>query len=257
MELKITLIQSLLHWEDIDANLEQFSQKVDHVTPFTDVIVLPEMFSTGFTMNAEKLAEPMDGKAMRWMAAKSKEHKVAIAGSLIIAEEGKYYNRFIWMEPDGKYQTYDKRHLFSLSKEPKVYSPGTEQLFIQHKGWKICPQVCYDLRFPVWARNTNKYDIYLNVANWPERRSYAWQSLLRARAIENQVYVVGLNRFGEDGNGIYHSGDSAVIDPLGKTITKISDLEDIQTISISKNTLDEIREHFPFLADRDDFTLNI
>lgn len=255
MELKITLIQSDIAWEDIQANLDAFETKIEQITPFTDVIVLPEMFSTGFSMNASQLAESMSGKAVKWMARIAKSHQSVITGSLMIKERGKYFNRLIWMRPDGSFEKYDKRHLFSLSKEPKIFSGGEEKLVLEHNGWKICPQVCYDLRFPEWNRNTEDFDLYINVANWPAKRSEAWKTLLRARAIENQVFVVGVNRYGDDGNGFYHSGDSTAIDPLGETITEISDCEDTQTIDISKNVRNEIVSKFPFLNDRDHFSL--
>lgn len=257
MDLKITLIQPDVAWEDIEANLDMLQRKMEALPGMTDIIVLPEMFSTGFSMNAQELAQPMDGRAVQWMKDQAAASNSIFTGSLMITEEGKYYNRLIWMRPDGTYEKYDKRHCFSLTKEPQIFTAGTEKLVVDHNGWKICPQVCYDLRFPVWNRNDRDFDIYINVANWPAKRSFAWKTLLRARAIENQVYVVGVNRYGEDGHGFYHSGDSAIIDPLGETITEISDEEGVQTVSLSKNVRMEILAKYPFLNDRDNFTIKI
>jgi predicted amidohydrolase len=256
MELKISLVQTDVVWEDAEANLAGLQQKIKRAAPLTDVIVLPEMFSTGFSMNAAQLAEPMDGRAVQWMAAQAKAYQCVVTGSLIIAENGQYYNRLVWMRPDGTFEKYDKCHSFSLTNEPKIFTEGTQKLVVNHNGWKICPQICYDLRFPVWNRNDQDFDLYINVANWPAKRSFAWKTLLRARAIENQVFVVGVNRYGEDGHGFYHSGDSTVVDPLGKTITEISDREEVQTVSISRSVREAIIQKYPFINDRDQFTIN-
>jgi predicted amidohydrolase len=254
--LKITLIQSELFWEDKTLNLKHFSEIINHIKEATDIIVLPEMFTTGFSMRPEKLAENMKGETVQWMLQKAKEKNVAIVGSLIIKEEEKFYNRLIWAQPDGKIFHYDKKHLFTLSGEEKHYSSGNKKLIVNYQGWKICPLICYDLRFPVWCRNTlsaENYDVLLFVANWPERRNTAWKTLLQARAIENQAYVVGVNRIGNDGNNIYHSGDSSLIDPMGDVIFTQADLPFVKTFSLSKEKLQHTREKLPFLNDADGF----
>src|SRR5699024_11051193 len=200
----------------------------------TDLIVLPEMFSTGFTMNPETLAEEMNGPTMKWMLEQAQKFSCVVTGSLPIKEDGKFFNRLIWMRPDGSFEHYDKRHLFGLGKEDRVYSPGNKKLFVELNGWKICPVICYDLRFPVWLRNTNaEYDILLVVANWPEKRSSHWKALIPARAVENQAFVIGVNRVGHDGNEVYHAGDSMCIDPNGKTVYYKPNDEDLYTFSIS------------------------
>jgi predicted amidohydrolase len=261
-DLKITLIQSDLQWENIDANLRMFDQKIDSIQERTEVVVLPEMFSTGFSMQPEKLAETMDGSAVNWLRRKAAEKRIIITGSLIIQEDGEYYNRLIWMLPNGQYGTYDKRHLFGYAGEHEHYQAGNKRLIAQVKGWKINLNICFDLRFPVWARNTIQpatnepaYDALIYVANWPERRKTAWTTLLQARAIENQCFVVGVNRVGNDGNNIYHSGESSLIDPLGEIIYRKSGTEDIFTYTLQRNKLDEVRSHLPFLKDADNFTL--
>ena len=260
--LRITLIQTNLHWENIAANLDMFSEKIAAVGE-TDLIILPETFSTGFSMNAKLLAEEMSGSAVEWMKKTAAEKNCAVTGSLMLREEGKYYNRLVWVYPNGELLTYDKRHLFSLSDEPKIFSPGNERLIVELNGWKICPLVCYDLRFPVWARNgltgedrTPAYDLLLYVANWPERRYHAWKSLLIARGIENQCYVAGVNRVGKDCNDFSHSGDSMVVDALGKILYHKAHEEDVFTIELSYETLKEVREQLSFLKDADDFVLN-
>ncbi|MCW3462143.1 amidohydrolase [Chitinophaga nivalis] len=261
-DLKVTLIQTQLHWEDIAANLRMFDEKINSIGERTEVIFLPEMFSTGFSMQPERLAEKMDGSAFQWMKQKSAEKNVIIAGSLIIEEEGQYLNRLIWMLPNGTYGTYDKRHLFGYAGEDEHYHPGDKRLIAQVKGWKINLTVCYDLRFPVWSRNTIQpdtqapaYDLLVNVANWPERRSTAWKTLIQARAIENQCFAIGVNRVGNDGNNIYHSGDSSLIDPMGEIIYRKSHDEDIFTYTLQREKLDEIRKNIPFLKDADAFTI--
>jgi omega-amidase len=258
-DLKVTIIQTQLHWEDVDANLEMFSEKISALKETRDVIVLPEMFSTGFSMNAEKVAETMGGKAVQWMRHKARENNCAITGSLMIKEDEKFYNRLIWMKPDGTYETYDKKHLFALAHEDKTYTPGNKKLIVEFKGWKIHLLICYDLRFPVWSLRTKKddYDLLIYCANWPERRITAWSQLLIARAIENQCYVVGVNRVGNDGNNIYHSGDSAIINFKGEAINNTCpDDTCSETISLSKKELDAFREQLPFIEDADHFTIN-
>lgn len=261
MSLTITLIQTDLAWEDKTANLDMLEYKIHSIKERTEVVVLPEMFSTGFSMKPEQFAETMDGETVEWMKRISAERKIILTGSFICKEEDKYYNRLIWMLPNGEYGYYDKRHTFGYAGEDKHYSKGNKRLIASVKGWKINLQVCYDLRFPVWARQSPseesaEYDVLIYVANWPERRSHAWKTLLCARAIENQAYVVGVNRVGNDGNNIYHSGDSMVVDPLGEVLYHVKDEEDIFTITLDKTHLQSIRDKFPFLKDGDNFTLH-
>jgi omega-amidase len=268
--LAITLIQTKLHWEDKAANLQMLQQKILSINERTEIVVLPEMFSTGFSMKPETLAEKMDGDTVNWMKEMATQKKIILTGSVIIEDEGHYYNRLIWMLPNGQYGIYDKRHRFAFAGEDDHYSAGTKRLIASVKGWKINLQVCYDLRFPVWVRQASpsnsvtegegelaapEYDVLIYVANWPERRNNAWKTLLQARAIENQCYVIGVNRVGNDGNGIYHSGDSMAIDPLGEIIYHKKDEEDIFTIKLSKEHLKSIREKFPFWRDGDNFTI--
>ena len=260
--LTISLIQSDLYWEDKVRNLQQFEAKIATLPGDSQVAVLPEMFSTGFSMRPEVLAEKMDGPTMAWLKKTAKDNRKIITGSLIIEEEGKYYNRLIWMLPNGTFYHYDKRHLFAYAGEDNHYSAGDKRLIVQVNGWKICLQVCYDLRFPVWARQKTTpgsteglYDILVYVANWPQRRNLPWKTLLQARAIENQAYVIGLNRVGNDGNDIYHSGDSSLIDPLGNIIWQQSDDETIFTYTFIKEDLENVRGQFPFLNDADPFMI--
>lgn len=257
--LSFTLLQSQLHWEDKTANLAMFEKKIMGIEERTEIVVLPEMFSTGFSMRPKALAEDMDGETVNWMKRVAATKKIILTGSVIITEGGHFYNRLLWVLPDGTLGYYDKRHRFAFAGEDKEYTAGHKRLIAQVKGWKINLQVCYDLRFPVWARQESKdapeYDVLLYVANWPERRSHAWKSLLTARAIENQSYVIGVNRVGDDGNSIYHSGDSMVIDALGNTIYHKKDEEDVHTIVLEKESLQEIRERFPFWKDADNFKI--
>lgn len=254
--LKITLIQSELHWEDAEANRAMFSEKFQQIKQATDVIILPEMFTTGFSMNAAKLAEPNDGKTLQWMVQEAKKHNTAITGSVIIKENGNFYNRLFFVFPDGSYKQYDKRHTFTLARENETYASGTEKLVLEYKGWKICPLICYDLRFPVWARNTEDYDVLIYVANWPKVRTLAWDTLLRARAIENMAYCVGVNRVGFDGNEHEYSGHSAVYDVLGNRISTTSfENEFFETVVLEKEHIETNRKKFRFLNDRDQFTL--
>lgn len=258
--LSITTIQTNLIWEDKAANLYALEQKINSIQDPTEIVVLPEMFSTGFSMQPSLFVETMEGETLNWMKKVSTQNKIILTGSIIIEEEGKYYNRLIWMLPNGEYGYYDKRHLFAFGQEDKFYNAGNKRLIAQVKGFKINLQVCYDLRFPVWARQQNKsggmeYDVLIYIANWPEKRSHAWKTLLCARAIENQCYVVGVNRVGTDGNSIYHSGNSLVIDPLGQVLYHMPDDEDVNTVTISKDYLNEVREKFPFWKDGDGFSL--
>jgi omega-amidase len=256
--LKITTFQSYLFWENIDKNLQNLGLRLNSIREKTDLIVLPEMFSTGFSMNPVNLAEEMGGKTMKWMHDQARKFDSVVTGSLIIKESDKYYNRLIWMRPDGSHEQYDKRHLFGFGEEDQHYTAGTKKLFVELNGWKICPVICYDLRFPVWLRNKNEeYDLLLIVANWPERRSLHWRSLIPARAIENQTFVVAVNRVGHDGNEVFHSGDSMCIDPNGKVIYYKPNDEDLYTFTINKNDLTQARINFPFLKDADSFHLDL
>ncbi len=255
--LKITLFQGYLFWENVDKNLHNISLRLSAaIREKTDLVILPEMFNTGFTMQAEKLAEPMGGKTMLWMHKIARLYSCVVTGSLIIADGGKFYNRLIWMSPDGGYEYYDKRHLFGLAKENLTYTPGKKKLIVDLKGWKICPMVCYDLRFPVWARNVDEaYDLLIIVANWPERRALHWRTLISARAIENQAYVIGLNRVGHDGNEVYYSGDSTCISPNGDVVYYKRDEEDVYTFSIIADEIQKTRRALPFLKDADVFKI--
>ena len=258
--LTITTIQSNLFWEDKAANLHMLEKKINSIEEKTEIMVLPEMFSTGFSMQPELFAEIMDGETVEWMKRISKENGIILTGSIIIEEAGKYFNRLVWMLPNGQYGYYDKRHLFAYGEEDKHYSAGNKRLIASVKGWKINLLICYDLRFPVWARQQAnesgpEYDLLIYVANWPEKRSHAWKTLLCARAIENQCYVVGVNRVGSDANSIYYSGNSLVIDPLGQVLYHMADEEDVNTLTLSKDKLDEVREKFPFWKDADGFNM--
>jgi predicted amidohydrolase len=263
--LTFTLIQTQLHWENKLANLQMLEEKILSIKEKTEVVVLPEMFSTGFSMNPEQFAETIDGTELQWMKKIAATKKIILTGSLMIkapslsekAGDEAFYNRLIWMLPTGQFYFYDKRHCFGFAGEDKHYTEGNKRLIAQVKGWKINLQVCYDLRFPVWARqqNQNEYDVLLYVANWPERRIHAWKSLLTARAIENQSYVIGVNRVGNDGNNIYHSGESMVIDALGESLYHKKDEEDIFTITLEKEKLTAIRNKFPFAKDADEFRI--
>jgi omega-amidase len=263
-QLTITTIQTDLVWENKQANLQILEKKIKSIKEHTEVIVLPEMFSTGFSMQPHLFAETMDGETVAWMKHIATKQKVIITGSIIIQEEQHYYNRLIWMLPNGQFGYYNKRHLFAFGGEDKQYTAGNKKLIASVKGWKINLQVCYDLRFPVWARQTpitddgNEsplYDLIIYVANWPQKRNLAWKTLLQARAIENQCYCVGVNRVGTDGNNIYHSGDSSVINPMGEILYLKSDEEDINTITLEKSLLKEVREKFPFWKDADEYRL--
>lgn len=262
------------------ANLQHFEKLIEGLSGGSHLVVLPEMFSTGFSMRPEALAEPMHGPAVAWMKQMAARKKVILTGSLIIEEEGNYYNRLIWMLPNGQYGVYDKRHRFAYAGEDEHYTAGHKRLIASVNGWKVNLQVCYDLRFPVWSRQQlqeplpppssapnppgpspappvlePEFDLLVYVANWPERRSHAWKTLLQARAIENQVFVVGVNRVGNDGNNISHSGDSMIIDPLGEVLYHAPKEESIFTCTLQPEKLEEVRTRFPFWRDADQFTI--
>jgi predicted amidohydrolase len=254
--LNVTLIQADIVWEDKEANLKQYQSFIEGIQDKKEVVVLPEMFSTGFSMNTRELAEPMDGPTIQWMKHMTKQHRCILTGSLIIEEGENYYNRLLWVQPDGVIYHYDKRHLFAYAEEHSHFTPGEKRLIVSVKGFRICPMVCYDLRFPVWARNRDEeYDVLLYVANWPERRSVAWRTLLQARAIENLSYVVGVNRVGADMKWLNYRGDSAVYGPLGEKITEISETAGVTTVTLAKDLVDNIRNQLPFLNDADNFVI--
>jgi len=254
--LKITIYQGYLFWENIDKNLQNISLRLSGIREKTNLIILPEMFNTGFSMNAEALGETMDGKTMQWMQKTAQKFECVVTGSIIIKENGKYYNRLLWVRPDGTHEHYDKRHLFTLGNEHQTYTAGTKKLIVELNGWKICPMICYDLRFPVWLRNVDEdYDLLMIVANWPEKRALHWRTLIPARAVENQSYVIGVNRVGHDGNEVYHSGDSTCIDPNGNVVYYKRDEEDVYTFSIIGDEVKKARRALPFLKDADVFTI--
>lgn len=264
--LTITIIQTNLHWENKTANLQMLEEKINSIKEKTEIVVLPEMFSTGFSMQPKKLAETMEGETIQWMKRIAKAKKIILTGSVIIEENGNYFNRLVWMLPNGQYGIYDKRHRFAYAGENGEFSAGTKRLIASVKGWKVNLLVCYDLRFPVWARQASpplqeqktrglEYDLLIYVANWPERRIHAWKTLLQARAIENQCYVAAANRIGDDGNNIHYCGESMVIDPLGEVLYQKKDMEDIYTITLDKTHLDTVREKFPFWRDADQFMI--
>ena len=254
--LRVTLIQAELAWQDPAANRATFAGHFRGLAGHTDLIVLPEMFTTGFTMDAAALAETMDGATVEWLREEAVAMGCAITGSLIIRDDGQYYNRLLWVTADGQVQHYDKRHLFRMAQEDGHYAAGEQRIVVRHRGWRICPLVCYDLRFPVWSRNRGDYDLLLYVANWPARRNLAWKTLLRARAIENVSYVVGVNRIGKDGNGASYLGESAAIDFLGKVLAGDRGGEFVETAVLDRESLDAFRRDFPVHLDADEFTLD-
>jgi predicted amidohydrolase len=259
--LTITTIQTNLHWEDKAANLQMLEEKINSIKEKTEIVVLPEMFTTGFSMKPKELAETMEGETVQWMKRIAAAKKIILTGSVIIEDAGNYYNRLIWMLPNGQYGYYDKRHLFAYAEEDKNYSAGSKRLIASVKGWKINLLVCYDLRFPVWARQQSQpegaeYDVLIYVANWPERRIHAWKTLLQARAIENQCFVIGVNRVGADANDIQYSGESMIADPMGEVLYTKKDAEDVFTITLEKSKLENVREKLPFLKDADGFVIS-
>ena len=256
-KLYITIIQSDIHWQNIDANLEMFAIKIENISNKTEIILLPEMFTTGFTMEAKKFAETMEGKTMTWLKNISAKKRAIISGSFIVVENDNFFNRLVWMQPDGKYFFYDKKHLFTLAKENETFTAGNKKLIVSVNGFKICPLICYDLRFPVWARQQKniEYDVLIYIASWPQKRILAWDTLLKARAIENQSFVIGVNRVGIDGNNMDYNGKSTVINPLGEIIYLQENDEDIITIIIDKDEIEQTRKAIPFLEDIDTFEL--
>lgn len=256
-DLRISIIQSPIVWEDPSENLTCFEKRVASLEGCSDLAVLPEMFTTGFTMSPEAVAEPVDGNTMECVRNWASDYRLAFAGSFVAEDNGHYFNRAFFAEPDGKISFYDKRHLFSMAGENKAYSPGNESVVVNYKGWNIALFVCYDLRFPVWSRNVgNRYDVALYVANWPEVRSTVWHPLLQTRAIENQSYVCGVNRTGTDGKGFRYIGGSVVYSPKGKMLLDAGDIEEfVDTVSLSSAELEMFRKKFPVWSDADTFTL--
>ncbi|HTE40796.1 MAG TPA: amidohydrolase [Steroidobacteraceae bacterium] len=255
--LRVTLVQTDLAWQDPAANRHALAEKLRPLAGSTDLIVLPEMFSTGFTMQPETQAEVAGGPTIEWLQELAAALKVTITGSVSTRDGNRCYNRLTWMRPDGTSDTYDKRHLFRMGREHEHYAGGEGRLIVELNGWRICPLVCYDLRFPVWSRNRSgtDYDLLIYVANWPARRRYAWQTLLKARAIENLSYCIGVNRVGADGQGIEHSGDSAALDYLGQPLMPESEQAFVQTVTLDRAGLDEHRRRFPAHLDADAFEL--
>jgi predicted amidohydrolase len=260
-DLRVAIIQTNLLWEDIPGNLAMFDNKLSGIKETVDLIALPEMFNTAFSMSVAVCAEDTDGITTRWLREKAKEKNCAVCGSILTKENNQYFNRLIWMMPDGSYSYYDKKHLFRFAGEHEVFSQGKGKITTQLKGWNIRPLVCYDLRFPAWCRNAYNnnafdYDVLVFVANWPEKRREAWMSLLVARAIENQSFVIGVNRVGTDGKGNSHAGDSMIIDPKGKVLVQIpSHKEATEIATLSCSELQSYREHFRVALDWDRFVI--
>lgn len=254
--LRVSAVQADLAWQDPAANRRRFDALLDKLAGQTDLVVLPEMFTTGFSMQAAELAEPTDGPSTAWLAATAERLDAAVCGSVIIKDGDDYFNRFLYATPDGELVHYDKRHLFRLAGEDEHYSAGNERLVVTCRGFRVCPQVCYDLRFPVWSRNRGDYDLLIYVANWPAPRHFAWQTLLRARAIENLSYLVGVNRAGRDGNGHDYLGGSAIVDYLGADLADLGNAEAVATVSLDRDELERFRSRFAFHEDADAFSLD-
>ncbi|PLX21607.1 MAG: amidohydrolase [Marinilabiliales bacterium] len=254
--LQISCIQTDLFWEDIDQNLKHFENKLSLLPEESEMVILPEMFTTGFSMNSTQLAEEMSGKSFQWMKNQAEKINKIVVGSIIVKEKDNYFNRCISMFPNGNFYTYDKGHLFRMEREHIDFTKGESKTIFKHNGWRVCTLICYDLRFPVWSRNKGDYDLLIYIASWPESRREVWNTLLKARAIENQAYAVGVNRIGKDGEGISYAGDTVIIDPKGQIIKKASDYKDeIISAELSLVELNRFREKFPVFLDADDFKL--
>lgn len=255
--MRIALIQSDLYWEDIRANLFQFEEKIWKIEKQVDLIVLPEMFSTGFSMNAANLAEPMNLTTHKWMKQMANQTNSVVCGSFIAKEKNQFFNRLLWVQPDGNSKTYDKKHLFASANEHLIYTSGTSQLMVEWRGWTFRPMICYDLRFPVWSRNKKdySYDCLVYVANWPKKRATAWNTLLKARAIENASYCIGVNRVGHDGHHLYHSGDTSAYDFNGNQLALSHDKQETLLVHLDKELLQQYRKEFPVLGDADNFEM--
>ncbi|WP_435623787.1 amidohydrolase [Flagellimonas sp.] len=252
--LKIALIQSPLVWEDPDANRNAFETKIKTIPDDVDMVILPEMFTTGFTMSPDHIDSSEGLRTLEWMQSMARKHQTAVVGSVVFQEEGKNYNRLYFAKPDGEFAEYDKRHTFTLAGEHEKYEAGSHRLMIDYKGFRFCPMICYDLRFPVWSRNTEDYDVLIYVANWPKPRIAAWDALLKARAIENMAYCIGVNRVGLDGLGYEYVGHSAAYDVLGEQLA-FSTEEEILYVTLDKEHIQKNRDKLRFLDDRDGFTL--
>ncbi|MBK9982235.1 MAG: amidohydrolase [Saprospiraceae bacterium] len=252
--LRIGLAQFNIRWEDPSANFKHL-ESLMQFDEGLDFLLLPEMWSTGFTMSPETSAEPSPGPALNWMIENARRHNFVIGGSVAVEDNGQFFNRWYGVYPDGKVVSYDKKHLFSFGKEDLHYTPGQTRPLIEISGWKIMPIVCYDLRFPVWCRNTSGYDVLVVVANWPTPRIHHWDALLRARAIENQSYVAAVNRIGSDGNGLQYPGHSSIHDMNGSTLMDLKDQEGIGVYTLDQLALTQYRDHFRFLQDQDKFTV--
>jgi predicted amidohydrolase len=253
--MKVALIQSLLSWENPKANRNHFEEKINSISESVDLIVLPEMFSSGFTMQPNNVAETMQGETIAWLKDLAEAKNSAITGSLVITENGNFHNRLVFVFPSGEIKFYDKRHLFTLAGEDEVYTAGNKKLIVEYKGWKICPLICYDLRFPVFARNVEEYDVLIYVANWPEIRIKAWDALLKARSIENVSYAIGVNRIGEDDNKLEYNGHSQAVNFLGDYILEPVEAEGVYIVELNKAELLSARKKFSFLNDQDSFAL--
>ncbi|GAB1405308.1 MAG: amidohydrolase [Lentimicrobiaceae bacterium] len=259
--INISIVQAPLQWGDKEKNLNYFNQKLEHLRAKTDLVILPEMFSTGFVTDSQKIADPVDGPVTRWMGEQAKKLSCVVTGSIAITEKDKIYNRLVWMRPDGSYETTDKRHLFRMANEHHHYTSGSNKLIVELKGWKIRPLICYDLRFPVWGRNrmmdgVHEYDMVFYVANWPSARIHMWDTLLQARAIENQAYCIGVNRIGADGNGIEHNGHSMVCDPKGQVILSAPESREFAgSIELDYDKLAAYRRSFAVGLDWDNFSI--
>lgn len=255
--MKVTLIQSPLIWENPKQNRNYFEEKINSIAENTDLIVLPEMFTTGFTMSPSNVAETMQGETVMWLKVLAKAKKSAITGSVVIRENNNFYNRMLFVFPSGEIQFYDKKHLFTLAGEDKVYTCGTQKVIVNYLDWKICLQVCYDLRFPVFSRNSEGYDLLIYVASWPKIRINAWDALLKARAIENMSYAIGVNRTGEDSNGYQYTGHSQVVDFLGEYLVEPTESEAVFSVELDKEKMLETRQKLGFLNDRDSFEISL
>ena len=253
--MKIALIQTSLIWENPIENRSHLAQKITGFMEDVDLIVLPEMFSSGFTMNPKAVAETMQGETIAWLQHLAKAKNCAVTGSLVIKENDKYYNRLIFIFPDGEIKKYDKKHLFTLAGEDKIYTAGKDKLIAEYKGFKICPLICYDLRFPVFSRNVEDYDVLIYVANWPKTRVNAWDILLKARAVENMSYVIGVNRIGSDNNNLEYVGHTQAIDFLGNYLLEPQETDGVFIVDLDKNKMLETREKLPFLEDKDGFNV--
>jgi omega-amidase len=253
--MKAALIQTSLSWENPSENRASLQETITSISQYVDLIVLPEMFTSGFTMSPEKVAETMQGETISWLKELARTKNCALTGSLVIQENGKYFNRLVFVFPSGEIQHYDKRHLFTLAGEDKVYTSGSDKLIVNYKGFKICLLICYDLRFPVFARNVEDYDVLIYVANWPKPRVNAWDILLKARAVENMSYVIGVNRIGRDNNNLDYVGHSQAIDFLGNYIQEPQETEDVFIVELDKDAMLETRMKLAFLNDKDNFTI--